>query len=174
MENFNNSSNLIIIEVASFPNGGRVEKYGIGDYNSSDIDDLETIAKLKAAKEGVVVQILPKVGADTLLYYELFGDLIGTIYERKCPDLRVISQRSQRVFIEYESYSRPFKARSLSRMINRGSKQASSLIIDVRETSITPEYVRRQIRRNLLDTDFKRPIERVWIYKGDEIQKVWG
>lgn len=174
MEFFNNSYDLKTIEVYSFLNGGRVEKYSVGDYNATDINDLKTIAKIKAAKEGSVVQILPKIDSNSPLYSVIYSDLIGTIYERKCPDLRIISKRNQQVYVEYESYARPFRARSLSRMLNRGSKQASSLIIDVRETSITPQYVRRQIRRNLLDSDFKRPIERVWIYNGNEIRKVWG
>jgi len=92
------------ITVAVFPNGGKVEKYSIGEYNDADKSDLENIAFIKASKEGSIVQILPKIDADNPLYKNVFPDLEGTIYERKCPDLRVITIREGRRYIEYESH----------------------------------------------------------------------
>ena len=174
MKDFIDKPDLNYIEVASFPNGGRVVKYDFGEYNCHDVADLEKIGIIKARQEGAVVQILPKIEKESIYYNIIFADLIGTIYDRKCPDLRVITKKRGKYYVEYESFTRPFKARALSRMLNRGSRQANSIIIDVRETSITPAFVRRQIRRNLLDPDFKRPIKRIWIYNGNSLRKVWG
>ena len=160
--------------VESFSGGGKVEIYPDWDYNSADYQDLLSVARIKAKQERAQVEILPKVDADSPLYPLMFPGLEGTMYERRCPDLRVVSVKDGRRYIEYESYMRPFKPRDLSRMLKRGSRQASSVIIDIRDTSITPDNVRRQVRRNLADPDFKRPISRVWTYDGKKLQKVWG
>lgn len=165
---------LIAKVIARFPNGGRVIKYNVGEYNEKDIVDLVAIAKIKASNDGVIVKILPKIRANDNLYEVIFSDLAGTIYERKCPDLKIISEKDGRHYFEYESFARPFKPRDLSRMLARGSRQAASLIIDVRETNITPSFIRKQIFRNLMDPYFKRPINQVWTYNGDQLIKVWG
>lgn len=161
------------ILLSSFSSGGKVEKYAVGTYNTNDYPDLKKIAELKASAEGVTVQLMPKIDSDDPKYWELYPDLKGTIYERKCPDLRIITIRGNNRYVEYESYARPFKPRSLSRMINRGSKQADSIVVDIRDTNITKEYVQRQVRRNLNDPDFHRPINRVWTYDGNILRRVW-
>ena len=158
----NTAKRLIPKMIVRYPNGGMVIKYNTGDYNSGDIKDLEEIAMIKARKERSRIEILPKVDADNPLYSKLYSDLKSTIYERKCPDLRVSSVKGGKRYVEYESFARPFRPRDLSRMINRGSKQAASLIIDIRDTNITENYVRRQVWKNLSDPDFHRPIKRIW------------
>ena len=160
--------------VEQFSGGGNVKIYEDFDYNENDYNDLLEVAKIKAKQERAQVEILPKIDADNPLYPKIFPGLTGTIYERKCPDLRVVSVRDGQRYIEYESFLRPFKPRDLSIMLKRGTRQASSVIIDIRDTEITPDNVRRQVRRNLADPDFKRPITRVWTYDGKKLQKVWG
>ena len=66
------------------------------------------------------------------------------------------------------------QAQEVAIPMQKWGEQASSVIIDIRDTSITPDNVRRQVRRNLADPDFKRPISRVWTYDGKKLQKVWG
>ena len=48
-------------------------------------------------KKGEQVEILPKIHHKDNLYTQIFGDLVGTKYAGKCPDLKVNGK-----FYEYE------------------------------------------------------------------------
>ena len=77
------------------------------------------------------------------------------------------------MFIEYESFSRPFKPSKLSDMLRRGSLQSDSIIIDVRDSTIQPTHIRRHIMNKLRDPKFERPITNVWGYDGKRLVKEW-
>ncbi|MCR5547298.1 MAG: hypothetical protein K6F25_00915 [Bacteroidales bacterium] len=164
---------LIAKVAARFPNGGRVLKYNIGQYCNADIKDLKAIAVLRA-KEGAIVHILPRFDSPSNLYYKkLYNGLIATRYEGKCPDLKVITREEGKNYIEYESFTRPFSPHNLSDMIRRGSLQSDSIIIDIRDSTIKPNHIRRQIHNKLRDPSFNRPIKNVWSYDGERLLKEW-
>jgi hypothetical protein len=94
----------------------------------------------------------------------VFGQLKGTKYERKCPDLI-----ADGVFYEYESFVPPFKKEKISHMITKGLKQASRIIIN-NNKGISERYIRDNIYKRLKDKNFKNEINEVWLY---EKGKVW-
>lgn len=137
------------------------------DKTSSDYNDLISIACC-FARIGKEVKVLAPVHYKDPAYSRVFGALIGTRYERKCPDLLIDG-----VFFEYESYSRSFTPGKLSDMLTRGSLQSDSIIIDMRDTSIQHHHIKRQIINKLRDPSFKRSITRVWSFNGQAITEEW-
>lgn len=71
-----------------YPDGGKVLLMKDLDKSKSDYNDLLVIAD-QFAHLGHVVRVLKSVHYKDPLYREIFGDLVGTRYYRKCPDLLV-------------------------------------------------------------------------------------
>ena len=111
------------------------------DKNNPDYNDLLSIACFFAQSDKCV-KILSPVHYKDSKYHRIFGDLIGTPYYRKCPDLLIDGE-----YYEYESYERPFEVGKVERMISRGSKQARYIVIDVRGSSVTKKVINDRIRR---------------------------
>jgi hypothetical protein len=97
------------------------------DSSKPDIQDILHIGDC-FARMGCVVKIPRPVHFKCELYQVVYGGLIGTRFERKCPDLIVDGQ-----YYEYESYVRPWNKRKLSNMLSDGLKQSDRLIIDNRD-----------------------------------------
>ena len=94
----------------------------------------------------------------------LFGNLIGTKFERKCPDLIVDGR-----FYEYESYVRPWNKRKLANMLSDGLKQSDRIILDNRSgTSL--RQILRAINARL---NVNAQIAEVWVYDGDSILDIY-
>jgi len=119
-----NVDNSYFVCIKSFARGGSVWSMNGLDKKNSDYKDLITIACLFARK-GHTVHLLSPVHYKDPMYHNIFGELIGTRYYRKCPDLLIDSY-----FYEYESYKRPFFSRKISHMLKRGAEQAERIIID--------------------------------------------
>ena len=94
----------------------------------------------------------------------LFGGLIGTRYEKKCPDLCVDGK-----YYEYESYVRPWNKRKLSNMLSDGLRQSDRLIIDNRGGASVRQII-RAIKSRL---NVNATITEVWIYDGDSVTDIY-
>lgn len=158
-------TNIIILK--KFRNGGSLSEYTIVNRNATDYKQLKTVGRL-FAQNGHSVTILPTVHYKDILYKEIFGSLIGTIYERKCPDLLIDG-----LFYEYESYSKPWKIRKISKMISHGSEQSNRLIIN-NTKGCTYRYIINNIIRRLHDKSFKLDIKEVWVYEKGSIVRIWA
>jgi len=132
-----------------------------GELNLSKPDAVDLIAIAECfAKEGSRVRVLAPIHYKSRDYKEVFSSLMGTKYERKCPDLWVDG-----TFYEYESYVRPWHKRKLSNMLTNGLKQSDCVIIDNREgTSV--RQIKRAIRSRL---NVNAKISEVWVYDGKEV-----
>ncbi len=98
------------------------------------------------------------------LYREVYGELIGTRYYRKCPDLMVDGD-----LFEYESYVRPWNKRKLSNMLTNGLRQSDKIIIDNREGTGV-----RQIKRAIQSRLYvNATITEVWMYDGNNVVEVY-
>jgi len=86
-----------------YKNGGEILIHPNVKKSDSDYKALRTIAN-NFAKRGKSVMLIPNTHFKSPTYTEIFGSLIGTVYERKCPDMKVDD-----FFYEYESYLSPFK-----------------------------------------------------------------
>lgn len=109
-----------------FPNGGKIWLMLGLDDSGSDYDDILAIAEC-LAHSGHEVKVLHAVHYKDPLYREVYGELIGTRYYRKCPDLLINGE-----LYEYESYVRPWTKRKLSNMLTNGLRQSDRIIIDNR------------------------------------------
>ena len=137
------------------------------DKTNSDYNDLISIA-CKYARRGKEVQVLSPIHFKDPKYHDVFGALIGTEYYRKCPDLLVDG-----VFYEYESYERPFEMEKIERMITRGAKQSSDIVIDIRESSATKKVINNKIQKLKRQKSFHNAIDSVWIYDGEKVEMVY-
>ena len=161
------------VTIATYPNGGKVEKYTNGRYNPNDIIDIENIANIRAYQDGVTVQILPAIDSPKDPDYSMiFPELVGTEYEGKCPDMRVITRIGSRTYVEYESYRKPFSMKKVTKMLSRGAEQASNIIIDIRGTKVTNKSVRDRVQNLRQQKSFTKTINSVWLYNGFSIEKV--
>ncbi|MBQ8958636.1 MAG: hypothetical protein IJ057_09100 [Bacteroidales bacterium] len=138
-----------------FDNGGSVQIMEGVDKGKSDYRDILTISTL-FAKEGETVKILARTHFKSETYKEVFGSLVGTKYERKCPDILVGD-----LFYEYESYERPWNKRKISNMLSHGLKQSSRIIID-NNKGASDRFIRKAVAARL---HINQQIDEVWIYE---------
>ena len=104
-------------------NNGNIEIID-GCKKKDDYKDLKSISRYFASK-GDNVKITTDIHFKDIKYKEVFGGLIGTKYERKCPDLIINGK-----YYEYESFTPPISKRNFSNMFTRGLSQSNNLIID--------------------------------------------
>jgi len=97
-------------------------------------------------------------------YKEIYKPLIGTIYERKCPDLLIDG-----LFYEYESYIPPFNKRKTANMMSQGVKQSSRIIIN-NNKGASDRFIRRSIYDRFADKNFKYDIEELWLYEKGKLR----
>lgn len=145
----------------TFSNGGIIMVMQGINKERADYKDIITIATL-FAKMGKDVKVLSPVHFKDKEYNHFFGGLIGTKYERKCPDLEINGN-----YYEYESYVRPWNKRKISSMISHGLQQASRIIID-NNKGASDRFIRKCImaRLNLKN----QHIDEVWIYEKGQLR----
>lgn len=129
------------------------------DMAKPDTTDLIHIAGC-FARMGCEVTILHPVHFKSPEYALVYGPLIGTKYERKCPDLLIDG-----FYYEYESYVRPWAKRKLSNMITDGLRQSDRIILDNRDGTSFRQII-RSIRARL---NINAQIQEVWVYDGDSV-----
>ncbi|MBQ6952695.1 MAG: hypothetical protein IJP81_02160 [Bacteroidales bacterium] len=149
-----------------YPSGGTIWlMLGLGT-SGSDYKDIMAIAKY-LAKNGHEVKVLHAIHYKDQLYREVYGELIGTRFYRKCPDLLIDGR-----FYEYESYDRPFKSRKISHMLKRGAAQSSRIIID-NNRGASDRFIINMIENRLKDKNFRGDIEEVYLYEKGEVRPLF-
>ena len=121
-----------------YPSGGRIWLMLGLDSTRSDYDDILAIANC-LAEQGHEVKVLRAVHYKDPLYREVFGELIGTRYYRKCPDLLVDGD-----FVEYESYTTDQPKNAFRNMMHGGLAQSENIIIH--HCGLSDGYMLRTIR----------------------------
>lgn len=145
----------------SFKNGGVIMVMNGVDKGRTDYRDIITIAIL-FAKMDLIVKVLSPVHYKSKDYLQVFGGLIGTKHERKCPDLLIDHN-----YYEYESYERPWNKRKISSMISHGLQQASRIIID-NNKGASDRFIRKCIMARL--NIHNQHIDEVWIYEKGQLR----
>lgn len=161
-ENIEKPLSLQYVSYKKYKNGGEVLIHELVE-KKDDYKALLTVAN-QLAKEGNIVKLTPSVHFKSEAYKEIYGSLIGTIYERKCPDLKVGD-----LFYELESFIPPFKKEKISHMIKKGTKQSSRIIIN-NNRGASDRYIKRNIYERLADNNFKYDIEEVWVYEKGKVR----
>ena len=112
------------------------------------------------AKMGHEVKMTPRVHRKSDDYQRIYGSLIGTKYENKCPDFSING-----VFYEYESYEKPWNKNKVGNMLSHGLKQASHLVIN-NNKGCSFRFIRKAIIARLKIPN--QSIDEVWIYQKGE------
>ena len=146
-----------------YPSGGKIWIMLGFDDSGSDYNDILAIAECMA-KSGHEVKILHAVHYKDPLYREVFGELIGTRYYRKCPDLMIDGE-----YVEYESFTTDQPKNAFRNMLNDGLAQSDSVIL--RECNLTDSYMIQRIQGKIQNGI---PITRVWSFNGEEIRILYN
>ena len=156
----NNLFNQPIFKLCkTFSNDGKIEIMK-GYVKRDDYSHLFSISRFFAAR-GCHVQITTNVHFKDEIYQEVFGGLIGTQYERKCPDLIIDGK-----YYEYESYRPPFKKEKISNMMSKGLKQSSRIIIN-NNKGIVHRIIKKNIYYRIRNA--QQQIEEVWAYEKGQV-----
>ena len=145
-----------------FPSGGTIWRMLGFDETGTDYDDILAVAEC-LAENGHEVKILHAVHYKDPLYRKVFGELIGTRYYRKCPDLLVNGE-----FVEYESYTSNQPKNALRNMLHNGLTQSDSVII--RQSNLTDGYMLRAIQ-GYLQNGFS--ISKIQLFNGQYIRTLY-
>ena len=141
-----------------YENGGQILIPKSIDRKASDYKYLISIANF-FAQEGKSVRLNPAVHFKSDEYEQIYESLVGTIYERKCPDLQIDG-----MFYEFENYTPPFRKKKISHMISQGTRQSSRIIIN-NNKGASDRYIIRNIYDRLADKNFIYDIEELWVYE---------
>ena len=145
-----------------FKNRGKIEIID-GYKKKSDHKDLLSISRFFAQK-GDIVKITTDIHFKNEKYKEVFGALIGTKYERKCPDLIINGK-----FYEYENYTPPFSKNKVSNMLKNGLLQSSQIIIN-NNKGATDRYIKKLIYNRINKGQI---INEVWLYEKGKVRLLY-
>jgi hypothetical protein len=146
--------------IKEYTSGGSIEIHSEVDRNKKDFKELLAISREFATK-GKSVLILPRLHYKDERYSVIFSNLIGTKYDRKCPDFSIDGY-----FYEYESFTSPFKKGKIGRMISQGIKQASRIIIN-NNKGCSDRFIKRNIYDRL---NIGQSIDEVWLYERGKVR----
>ena len=145
-----------------FRNSGEIEIIE-GYKKKSDHKDLISISRF-FAQNGDNVIITTNIHYKDEKYKEVFGALIGTRYERKCPDL-IINNK----FYEYEKYVPPFSKNKVSNMLKKGLQQSPQIIIN-NNKGASDRYIKKLVYNRLKKG---QKINEVWLYEKGETRLLY-
>ena len=146
-----------------FPSGGTIWRMLGFDETGTDYDDILAVADC-LAESGHEVKILHAVHYKDPLYRKVFGELIGTRYYRKCPDLLVDGE-----FVEYESYTSNQPKNALRNMLHNGLAQSDRVII--RHCNLTDGYVIQQVHGQIQNGV---PVLGIWVFDGKKVKLIYN
>lgn len=139
-----------------YKNGGALYIHADTEKKKGDYKAIVKIAN-DFAKEGKIVRVTPRVHYKSDSYAKIYGKLIGTRYEKKCPDFEVDGK-----FYEYEGFIKPWSKKKVGRMLSHGIEQSSRIVIN-NTKGCSDRFIRKQIMaRKHLD---EHAIKEVWIYE---------
>ena len=110
-----------------FDNGGKIEIYGEVDRNTRDLAQKYTCCEY-FARQGEKTVITPKIHYKNPLYREIYGSLVGTRYDRKCPDFKVGNKFYEHEGFDVNKNTNP--KRTFKNMISRGFSQSDCIVIE--------------------------------------------
>lgn len=145
-----------------YPSGGTIWRMIGFEETGADYEDILAVAEC-LAENGHEVKMLHAVHYKDPLYRKVFGELIGTRYYRKCPDLLVDGE-----FVEYESYTSSQPKNALRNMLHNGLTQSDSVII--RQSNLTDGYMLRAIQ-GYLQNGFS--ISKIQLFNGQYIRTLY-
>ena len=136
-----------------YPSTGIIEIYNCVSRTDSDFKSLLHICRLFAEKGRHCIILPNSLHYKSQEYRNVFGNLFGTKYEGKCPDLLVDGE-----FYEYEGCTSNNPTRNFCNMISRGIKQSERILID--DCGINKRWAQRYLLTRVLAGD---TVTEVWV-----------
>ncbi len=132
---------------------GTVTIHQFVNRNDSDFKKLNEIATFFAREQGAEVILTPKMSRPPKFQYEcIYGSLIDTVYEGKCPDICVNG-----IWYEHEGFISTNPKNAFRNMMRDGLIQCDRLIID------RPDLTERFMLRSIIGR----------VKRGEAIKEVW-
>ncbi len=152
------------LEVKKYKGGGTVHIHKDINTDDRDFRHLVNSAKYFAKKRNAKVELMPILHRNSSEYKSLYAELINTKFEGKCPDLRINGK-----FYEHEGFTTTKPKKAVKNMLNRGLKQATSVIIE--DSGVTDAYLLRNIKDRVFQ--FNQNIDEVWLKKGTKLKLIY-
>jgi len=149
--------------VKSFKNGGTYSEHVALDTNAPDYKIVKNVG-IEFAKSGGQVKATPKIHIKSDEYKQIYGQLVGTKYERKCPDMLINGK-----FYEVESFMPPFTQKKLGNMLSRGLKQSENIILD-NNKGASDRIIKHRIFNRISEG---RKIGEVWLYEKGKVRLLY-
>ena len=145
--------------IIEYPNGGIINAYLLINKEAPDYDKVKNCCDF-FAKQGSTTVMTPRLHHKDPLYQIAYKNIIGTIYEGKCPDFLVDDKYYELEGFDPTQNSNP--TRTFSNMISRGIKQSDRIILE--DCGVTHRWARRNIQTRILNGDI---ITEVWILENN-------
>lgn len=145
----------------NFKNGGKLYVHPNIDKDKADYKEMKRIC-LQFAKMGHEVQMTPRLHYMSEEYKKIYGSLIGTKYEKKCPDFSING-----IFYEFEGFVKPWSKKKVGRMLSHGMEQSGHIVIN-NTKGCSDRFIRKQIIARQRQSP--NAIKEVWIYESGEVR----
>lgn len=143
---------------------GMIKVSRLVDPKGSDYKKIMEVAEF-FAQGGATVELTPKMSRPAEFLYDcIYGDLRGTPYEGKCPDMRVDG-----VWYEHEGFTTEDPKNAFRNMMNHGLKQSSRIIID--QPGLTDAFMKKSIYRRI--EKYEQAIDEVWVREPEGIRPLY-
>ena len=142
-----------------YKNGGIVDVYRSVDQESNDYKKRLAFCDY-FAKQDEKTAITPQIHYRDPLYNEIYSSLIGTKYERTCPDMKIGNNFYEHEGFDINKNTNP--TRTFSNMISRGMKQSNRIVIE--DCGVTHRWAKRNIQTRINNGDI---ISEVWIFESN-------
>lgn len=145
----------------NFKNGGKLYVHPDIDKDKADYKDMKRIC-LQLAKMGHEVRMTPRLHCKSEEYKQIYGSLIGTKYEKKCPDFSVDG-----VFYEYEGFVKPWNKKKVGHMLFHGLQQSSRVVIN-NTKGCSDRFIRKAVMARIHLPG--QEVNEVWIYEKGNVR----
>lgn len=145
----------------NFKNGGKLYVHPDIDKDKADYKDMKRIC-LQLAKMGHEVRMTPRLHCKSEEYKQIYGSLIGTKYEKKCPDFSVDG-----VFYEYEGFVKPWNKKKVGHMLSHGLQQSSRVVIN-NIKGCSDRFIRKAVMARIHLPG--QEVNEVWIYEKGNVR----
>lgn len=141
--------------------GGKLYIHSNVEKSKSDYKDMKRIC-LQLAKMGHKVRMTPRLHYRSEEYKRIYASLLGTKYERKCPDFSVDG-----VFYEYEGFTRPWNKKKVRNMLSHGLQQSSRVVIN-NTKGCSDRFIRKAIMARIHLP--AQEVNEVWVYEKGNVR----
>ena len=148
--------------IKHYSNGGTIEIYTCFEHKEPHYDRVYACCK-HFAGQGKRTIIMPRIHYKDPAYKAIYKSLIGTKYEKKCPDFSVDG-----TFYEHEGFTSTNSKNAFHKMCNRGFRQCENVILE--DCNLSDSYMIRSINGQMKSGV---SIKGVWILSKEGIRRLY-